>query len=51
MKKASTLLLIVLTASLMTNSTMSQESLPKPPIAKKSPKVTKIHDDTLVDDY
>lgn len=30
---------------------MSQETLPKPPVAKKSPKVTNIHGDTLVDDY
>jgi oligopeptidase B len=30
---------------------IAQEHLPKPPMAKKIPKVTKIHGDTLVDDY
>ena len=51
MKKIFTFLFAVLMASFSINSTMSQEKLPKPPVAKKSPKVTKIHDETLVDDY
>ena len=30
---------------------MPQETVPKPPVAKKLPKTTKIHDEALVDDY
>ena len=30
---------------------MPQETVPKPPVAKKVPKTTKIHDEALVDDY
>ena len=51
MKKTLAFLISVLVASLLTDSTMSQETLPKPPVAKKSPKVTRINGDTLVDDY
>ncbi len=30
---------------------MPQETVPKPPVAKKVPKTTKIHDTSIVDDY
>ena len=30
---------------------MAQETVPKPPVAKKVPKTTKIHDTSIVDDY
>jgi oligopeptidase B len=35
----------------MERNTMAQEQVPKPPIAKKVPKTTKIHGYTVTDDY
>ena len=54
--KLSMPLLVVLFFLLVTNSAIIAQSdggsaAPKPPMAEKKPKETKIHGETLVDDY
>ncbi len=51
MKRLATLLLFVFISIPIGTTTMAQEQVPKPPVAKKVPKTTKIHDYSVVDDY
>lgn len=51
MNKLAALLIFGVGLSLSGPPSNAQEDLPKPPMAKKIPKKTQIHGDTLVDDY
>ncbi|MBO0797982.1 MAG: S9 family peptidase, partial [Blastocatellia bacterium] len=49
--KPQTIVSLLLTLALIETATMAQEQVLKPPVAKKVPKTTRIHDYTVVDDY
>ena len=51
MKRINRILISVLTITLMESSMVAQEQLPKPPVAKRMPKSTQIHGQTVVDEY
>lgn len=51
MEKIAALLTLWLPLSLSGFSSLAQEDIPKPPMAKKIPKKTEIHGETLIDDY
>jgi oligopeptidase B len=51
MKLRAQILSLALTLSLIGISTMAQEQVPKPPMARKVPKTMQIHGYTVVDDY
>lgn len=51
MQRRTTILSLLLSLTLVGMLAMAQEQVPKPPVAKKAPKTTKIHDYSVADDY